>query len=100
LHSLILLSFPTRRSSDLDSGVMYFGSVKGMISFKPEAFSKNAFIPPVYITGFQVFNSELAIAQKGSPLQKSISYTDKISLNYDQDRKSTRLNSSHSQISY
>ena len=63
---------------------MYFGSVKGMISFKPEAFTNNEFIPPVYITGFQVFNKELSIAQIGSPLQKSISYTNKITLAYDQ----------------
>ncbi len=66
------------------NGNMYFGSVKGMISFKPEAFTNNEFIPPVYITGFQIFNIELSIAKEGSPLKKSISYTDKITLAYDQ----------------
>ena len=63
---------------------MYFGSVKGMISFHPDEFSKNKFIPPVYITGFQVFNQELTIGKKGSPLKKSITYTDKITLDYDE----------------
>ncbi|HSC38070.1 MAG TPA: two-component regulator propeller domain-containing protein, partial [Chitinophagaceae bacterium] len=66
------------------NGQMYFGSVKGLIFFRPDAFIKNTFTPPVYITGFQVYNQELGIAKKGSPLQKSISYTDKIVLDYNQ----------------
>lgn len=66
------------------NGIMYFGSVKGMISFNPREFIKNTFIPPVYITSFQLFNKDLAIAQNGSPLQKSISYTNKITLQHDQ----------------
>lgn len=65
-------------------GRMYFGSVKGLISFHPDEFSQNKFIPPVYITGFQVFNQDLTIAQKGSPLTKSITYSDKVTLGYDQ----------------
>jgi ligand-binding sensor domain-containing protein/signal transduction histidine kinase len=66
------------------NGRMWFGSVKGMISFLPSAFIKNSFIPPVYITGFQVYNKDLAIAKKGSPLKRSITYTDRIVLNYNQ----------------
>ncbi len=65
-------------------GQMYFGSVKGLISFHPDAFIKNAFIPPIYITGFQVYNKDPGIAKEGSPLKKSITYTDKIVLNYNQ----------------
>ncbi|MHA4806669.1 ligand-binding sensor domain-containing protein [Flavitalea flava] len=65
-------------------GTMYFGSVKGLISFHPDGFIKNTFLPPVYITGFQVNNKELPIAQKGSPLQKAIIYTEKIVLLHDQ----------------
>ncbi len=66
------------------AGKMYFGSVKGMISFQPDQFIKDAFVPPVYITGFQIFNKELPIAKNGSPLKKSIINTDKILLNYNQ----------------
>jgi signal transduction histidine kinase len=66
------------------NGRMYFGSGKGMISFQPKLFVRNDFIPPVYFTGFQLNNKELAIAPKGSPLQKSITYTDKIILEYNQ----------------
>ena len=65
-------------------GNMYFGSVKGMISFLPAAFLKNGFSPVVFITGFQVNNKELTINKKGSPLARSITFTDKIVLSYRQ----------------
>ncbi len=67
-----------------EDGRMFFGSVKGLISFKPNEFIKNARIPPVYITGFQVNNNELVVNSKGSPLKESIIYTKHISLTYDQ----------------
>jgi ligand-binding sensor domain-containing protein/signal transduction histidine kinase len=67
-----------------NNGQMYFGSVKGLISFRPDEFIKNSFVPLVYITGFQVNNKDLPILKAGSPLQKSITYTDKIRLNYNQ----------------
>ncbi|MEO6731724.1 MAG: two-component regulator propeller domain-containing protein [Ferruginibacter sp.] len=67
-----------------NDGKMYFGSVKGMVSFHPDEFVKDTFVPPVYITGFQIFNKELSIAKSGSPLQKSITNTDKIVLDNNQ----------------
>ena len=66
------------------SGRMYFGSVKGLISFHPDAFITNTFIPPVYITGFQVDNTDLSIGKTGSILKRSISYTDKVVLHNNQ----------------
>jgi ligand-binding sensor domain-containing protein/signal transduction histidine kinase len=65
-------------------GKMYFGSVKGLVSFHPAEFTKDTFVPPVYITGFQIFNKEQPIAKNGSPLKQSILNTDKIILNYKQ----------------
>ncbi len=68
-----------------EEGRLYFGSVKGMISFMPgdflKTFSKNT---PVYITGFQVFNEELEVGTKSSSLKKSIIFADKITLPYYQ----------------
>ena len=66
-----------------ENGRLYFGSVKGMISFNPLQFKKNTFVPPVFFTGFQVNNKELSIGS-GSPLQKSILYTNEIELTHDQ----------------
>jgi len=65
-------------------GMMYFGSVKGLVGFNPSQFTINTAIPPVFITGFQVNNKELSIDDKSSPLKQSITYTRHISLPYDQ----------------
>jgi ligand-binding sensor domain-containing protein/signal transduction histidine kinase len=65
-------------------GTLYFGSVKGMISFNPDKFIHNNFIPPVYITGMQINNKVVTIQQKGSPLLQSITYTKDITLSYYQ----------------
>ncbi|MBT1689852.1 two-component regulator propeller domain-containing protein [Dawidia soli] len=67
-----------------DRGVLYFGSVRGLISFRPEDFVQNTYVPPVYITGIQVNNTELPIWKARSPLKKSITYTDEIVLNHTQ----------------
>jgi ligand-binding sensor domain-containing protein/signal transduction histidine kinase len=67
-----------------DSGRMYFGSVKGLISFHPLELVKNTYLPQVYITSFQVYNKELEVNKKGSPLKKSITATDTITLDHDQ----------------
>jgi signal transduction histidine kinase len=65
-------------------GNLYFGSVQGMIQFNPDSFYHNTFIPPVYITGFQVQNKEIDVRKDSDLLQKSIIYTDKIVLPYNQ----------------
>jgi len=65
-------------------GRMFFGSVKGLISFNPAEFIKNTSTPPVYITGFQVNNKELTVNNTKSPLKESITYTRSITLPYDQ----------------
>ncbi|RYY37491.1 MAG: histidine kinase [Sphingobacteriaceae bacterium] len=64
------------------AGKMYFGSVKGLVSFNPSKFERNTFVPPVYITGFQVHNNELKVGQDNSPLKQSIISTKHITLDY------------------
>jgi len=66
-----------------EDGQLYFGSVKGMIRFVPGNFLKPAIVPPVYITGLQVQNKELDIANDSAILRQSILYTDEIALPYD-----------------
>ncbi len=65
------------------SGRLYFGSVKGMISFNPNSFTKNNYIPPIYFTGFQVNNKEVPI-HKESLLTQSMVYTHSIALPYSE----------------
>ncbi len=66
------------------NGRMYFGSVKGLVSFFPDQFRQNKFVSPVYITGFQIYNKEIEINKKNSPLTKSINFTEEIELAHDQ----------------
>lgn len=66
------------------SGVFYFGSSEGLISFDPYQIQKNSCIPSVFITKLLIGNKEVTPHSENSPLQKSILYTDKITLNYDQ----------------
>lgn len=66
------------------TGKLYFGSMEGLIAFKPEEFKENQFIPPVYITKLSIFNKEIEPNKKDSPLIKSIIHTDAIELPYNQ----------------
>ena len=65
------------------TGKMYFGSVKGMITFKPKDLLKNNNNLNVFTTGFQVQNKELEINKDSSFLIQSIINTNKITLPYD-----------------
>jgi len=67
------------------TGRMYFGSVRGMISFNPKDFEQKDTAPPTFITGFQINNKEVLPNDKNSPLSKSISFTDTIVLAHDQN---------------
>jgi len=66
------------------NGQMYFGSVKGLISFQPGRLLTKDFSSPIYITGFQVNNKELVIDRQGSPLKQSITFSDKVVLTHSQ----------------
>jgi ligand-binding sensor domain-containing protein len=63
-------------------GRLYFGSVRGMVSFKPESFIPRRIAPPVYITGFQVYNKDVEVDSNGV-LPRSIIMTDEIVLPHD-----------------
>ncbi len=65
-------------------GTMYFGTVKGLMRFDHTKFLKNTYIPPIYLTGFQVHNQELPVNKANSPLKNSITFTDKLVLNHNQ----------------
>ncbi|MBZ4191028.1 ligand-binding sensor domain-containing protein [Niabella beijingensis] len=66
------------------NGRLYYGSVKGMISFDPAKLTTDTYTPPVYITNFSVFNAPLSIAPKKGPLFRSLLITPRITLAYPQ----------------
>ena len=63
---------------------IYFGSVKGLISFNPADLKATAYETPVFLTGFQLNSSETGPKAANAAADKSIVYTDTIELNYNQ----------------
>ena len=65
-------------------GELYFGGYSGLNSFFPDSLKDNDFIPPVYITDFQIFNKPVLYAVPGAQFQTHISEAKEIKLNWDQ----------------
>ncbi len=65
------------------NGKMYFGSVKGMITFNPKDIMKESNVPSIYLTDFQIDNKQQTIGKENSVLKKSITFTDEITLPYN-----------------
>ncbi|MDX1670838.1 MAG: two-component regulator propeller domain-containing protein, partial [Balneolaceae bacterium] len=63
------------------SGRIYFGGIKGLVSFRPEKIRKNPYPPPVILTKFEIYNEEVPIGAS-SPLKRSIFETDRVKLDY------------------
>ncbi|MCF3108123.1 histidine kinase [Niabella sp. CC-SYL272] len=80
---LLTDQFNYRSACKDQNGNIYFGSIKGMISFHPDSIRETRLPAPVYITGFQVYNKELPINAQ-SPLRQSILFTSGITLPYNQ----------------
>ena len=66
------------------SGTLYFGSYEGVNYFDPEKLKINKNPSNVYLTDLKIFNQPVAPGKEGSPLEKVISQTEKITLNHSQ----------------
>lgn len=66
------------------NGRMFFGSVKGMISFQPEQLKTTSKTASMFLTGFQIDNTERKDKKVTDVLTKSILYTKEITLNHNQ----------------
>jgi signal transduction histidine kinase/ligand-binding sensor domain-containing protein len=65
------------------TGRMFFGGFSGAISFYPDRVVDSTYVPPIVFTDFRLFGRALEVGS-GSPLKKSISYTDNITLSHQQ----------------
>ncbi|WP_207422351.1 hybrid sensor histidine kinase/response regulator [Desertivirga brevis] len=74
--------FLPRASFALYKGEILFGGLNGFNLFNPSQINVNSFVPPVYITNFQLFNKPVPLGEKDSPLKKSIIETKTIVLKY------------------
>jgi signal transduction histidine kinase len=62
---------------------MFFGGFSGPTAFFPEKVGDHPNIPPIVLTDFRLFGTPVEL-KRGSPLTKSISYTDAITLSHKQ----------------
>lgn len=72
-------------------GRIYVGSINGFIVFDPETFVENTFLPPVVITDFYLFNKRLSVGSPDSPLKESITYSNQIELDANQNSFSLQV---------
>ena len=66
------------------SGEMFFGGFSGAVAFHPDKIVDYAYIPPVVLTDFRLFDRPVTVGAN-SPLSKSIGYTNSITLSHDQN---------------
>ncbi|MGZ3757870.1 MAG: two-component regulator propeller domain-containing protein [Mucilaginibacter sp.] len=78
------LEFEPNAALRTQNGEMFFGGTKGLNTFYPDKIQVNKFIPPVYITNFQIFNKTISPTDKNAPLTTEISLTKQITLSYRQ----------------
>lgn len=68
-----------RTCSQSDTGEMFFGGFAGATSFFPDQVSSQSYVPPIVFTDFGLFGHSVG-AGEGSPLKRSISFTDNLVL--------------------
>lgn len=66
-------------------GNLYFGGKNGISAFNPGRIKQNDFVPPVYITGFKVFNKNLPIDRKKPAGPDNPVGNDQVILNHKQN---------------
>ena len=76
------LEFEANAVLKTKQGQFFFGGTNGFNTFYPENITANSFLPPVYITDFQVFNKKIIAGEEDGLLKSDISFTDKIRLSY------------------
>ena len=70
-------------------GILYFGTINGMISFNPEDMKTTEYIPRVEFTEFKIFGKNVIPNEDNSPLSKNINEIDEIHLNSKQAQSFT-----------
>ena len=65
-------------------GALLFGGYLGLEVVHPEKLISHSTEQTTELTNFQLFNKTLSVSDPGSPLKKSIPYTDELVLTYDQ----------------
>jgi ligand-binding sensor domain-containing protein len=64
------------------TGEMFFGGQRGFNYFFPRTVETNPRVPPVVLTGFQLFNQPVPVGKPGSPLGTTITETPALTLSH------------------
>jgi signal transduction histidine kinase/ligand-binding sensor domain-containing protein/ActR/RegA family two-component response regulator len=83
LNGLQAAAFNTGAGLKTGTGRLFFGGINGFNIINPHRLPLNTHAPPVIISGFQLFNKNVAIGPK-SPLKQAISQAKEIRLDYKQ----------------
>ena len=67
-----------------DAELLYFGGLNGVNYFNPENIQYNEELPQIYLKDLKLANELVLIDDIKSPLKKSLSTTEKLTLNYNQ----------------
>ncbi|MDE1191033.1 MAG: two-component regulator propeller domain-containing protein [Arachidicoccus sp.] len=65
-----------------DKGLMYFGSVKGLIRFNPYQSNLNHYTPPLYFTDLHIYNQQTPADSLNLQQRESMLFTNSITLNH------------------
>jgi len=84
-NGLITDQFNYSSSYRAADGMIYFGTIKGLIAFDPKDFNHVFNAPPIYLTTLEIDNQTVSGNKTGSALKNSISYTDHLVLAHDQN---------------
>ncbi|MHA4842753.1 hybrid sensor histidine kinase/response regulator [Flavitalea antarctica] len=63
-------------------GEMFFGGSGGFNVFHPDSIRTNRYVPPVFITDFQVFNKSIKVGEENGLLKVNINDTRDLTLSY------------------
>lgn len=82
-EGLVSNEFNDNASLNISGSHLYFGGPAGVTYFNPKEISINTYTPQVLLTDFKIQNKTITVNNDDGILQKSISYTKEITLNYD-----------------
>ena len=76
--------FTECKALTLNSGDILFGYNNGYCAFTPERIIRSEDVPQLHLTGFQLFNADVAVGEEDSPLKTNIGNADEITLSHKQ----------------
>ncbi len=83
-NGLLFNNFSESTGCTLSNDKITFGGSQGIVIINPFLLTGPFNESTINFTNFQIFNKDVEIGSKNSPLQKSISFTDHITLNNNQ----------------